>query len=117
MTRAAFLIAPLLLTGCTYTPQMMARADDFNVCRLSRSSLQESVASAEITRRGLDCTQHYRAIDDPQRAGTGATLRALGDIGQELQRQQQERRDAPMPPRAINCTSSRAGGTVFTNCY
>lgn len=99
--------ASFALAGCSYRPEMMARVDDLNVCRLSTSSLQESVAKAEIAKRGLDCQPYLRALAEQGQASTAATLMMLGAVPTYQ----------PPPPAFISCSSTRSGASVSTTCY
>lgn len=109
---AVFAAASLALAGCTYTPELMSRMDNLNVCRLAQSPLQAQVANAEAAHRGLDCSAYAQAVAEQERANNAMAIQMLGTMPIYTPPPP----PAYQPPRAINCTSSRVGGTVFTNC-
>lgn len=108
-------VMSLALAGCASEQHVLGQPDS-GVCFLTTRSAYRAWALAEAQRRNLDCAPHMQAIERDNQARAAAAWRAVGEMGQEMQRQQQERRDIPLPPRSINCTSNRTGETVFTNC-
>lgn len=94
-------LAPLLLAACAMTPEQMSSRSDWDVCRLSMTPVQGSVASYEAQRRGLDCRPLYPAILQRQALEDAAIQSYISST---------------RPPPTVNCTSTNSFGIVNTTC-
>jgi hypothetical protein len=101
------LFSLVFLSGCAITPQQMAGRSNFDVCRFTMGGPHSAVADAEARQRGLDCQPYYGAIQQQQANQNAATQNYLRALQQP----------APAMQRPLNCTSTRIGNTVQTNCF
>lgn len=99
------LSAVVLLSGCAVSPQEMARASDYEVCRMSMGNVNGPAAHQEASRRGVDCRSYYGAILAREQAQNDAVNNYLRSIQPQ---QQQQRR--------VYCRSVRVGNQVNTVC-
>lgn len=91
----------VLLSGCAMTPEQMSSRTDWDVCRLSMTPVQGSVASSEAQRRGLDCRPLYPAILQRQALEDAAIQSYISST---------------RPPPTVRCTTTSSFGIANTTC-
>jgi hypothetical protein len=110
--KIALVLLPILLYGCSATPEQVAAQSDYEVCRLTTVPVHANVAEQVRLRRGIDCVPYYPVI----RARLEAQNAAINNMRAAIQPAPQQAYQVPIN-RPMNCNSYRVGNSVQTQCF
>lgn len=115
-----------LLAGCAsqpqgqpiLTPEVAQQMSAMDLCRgtLYFRPINAQTAREEASRRGLDCTALYGAVQADEASRRAAAVQLMQNQPPVYQPQPAYQLPMPAPRQQINCESYRVGNSVQTNC-